>query len=84
MQYEGGLDLHLSFYRVGGLDMHFAPLGQNRSSHQCLHWWQQVSTGHLQLNGFKSPRPNKKDIRMDVLFIWCARGDLNPHARNEH
>jgi len=39
---------------VTGLDLHFAPAEQNYSSHQCLHWWQRVSTGHSHLDGFES------------------------------
>ena len=30
-----------------GIDLHFCPLGRNDCSHQCLHWWQEVSTGHF-------------------------------------
>ena len=29
-------------------------LRKNDSSHQCLHWWQQMSTGHPHLDGFDS------------------------------
>ena len=30
-----------------GLDLHFLPMAENRGSHQCLHWRQEVSTGHF-------------------------------------
>ena len=36
-----------------GLDLHFCQ-GKNESNHQCLHWWQEVSTGHFHLDGFES------------------------------
>ena len=42
------------------IDLHFCPLGRNDCSHQCLHWWQQVSTGHLHLDGFDSVQDQKK------------------------
>ena len=34
---------------------------ENRGSHQCLHWWQQVSAGHLRCYGFDSGAAPKKD-----------------------
>ena len=32
----------------------FSAKEENRGRHQCLHWCQQVSTGHLHVNGFES------------------------------
>ena len=29
-------------------------------------------------------RQKKKDTLTDVLFVWWARRDLNPHVRSEH
>ena len=47
---------------------------RNICSHQCLHWWQQVSTGHLHLDGFESHHPHSKTktpaIKAGVLFWW--------------
>ena len=43
-----------------GFDCQFAE-GKLYGSHQFLNWWQQVSTGHLHLNGFESlSEANKK------------------------
>ena len=50
--FSGGIDLFL--VPVAGLDLRFYPgMGENRGSHQGLHWWQQVSAGHLHLDGFE-------------------------------
>ena len=35
-------------------------LRKNNRSHQCLHWWQQMSTGHLHLDGFDSSAETTK------------------------
>ena len=34
--------------------------GENRSGHQCLHWWQELSTGQFHCYGFESSS-HKKD-----------------------
>jgi hypothetical protein len=39
---------------VTGLDLHFLPMAENRGSHQCLHWWQELSTGQFHCYGFES------------------------------
>ena len=39
---------------VTGLDLHFLPWGENIGSHQCLHWWQELSTGQFHCYGFES------------------------------
>ena len=39
----------VSVVPVAGLDLHFLSMAKNSGSHQCLHWWLQVSTGHLRL-----------------------------------
>ena len=45
-----GLDCHFRFAKTAvpatGLDCHFRK-AEMYSSHQCLHWWQQMPTGHL-------------------------------------
>jgi len=60
-----------------GLDLHFCPLGKNCCSHQCLHWWQQGSTGALHLDGFESLRHDHKKIttRMGGDFLWWRLRD---------
>ena len=39
-----------------------------------MHWWQQVSAGHLHLDGFESTfhntHTNKNTIRLDGVFCW--------------
>ena len=48
-----------------GFDCQFAE-GKLYGSHPFLNWWQQVSTGHLHLNGFESlSEATKNAIRMD-------------------
>ena len=42
-----------------GLDLHFLPMAENRGSHQCLHWWQELSTGQFLCYGFESGRRKK-------------------------
>ena len=46
----------------------------NIGSHQFLNWWQQVSTGHLHLEGFESHHPHSKTktpaVKAGVLFWW--------------
>jgi len=42
---------------VAGLDLHFLPMAENRGSHQCLHWWLELSTGQFRCYGFESYRP---------------------------
>ncbi len=52
-----------------GFDLHFFPLGKNQGSHQCLHWWQQLSTGQLLCYGFESLITYKiRPTRRWVLF----------------
>jgi len=60
-----------------GLDLHICLLGKNYCSHQCLHWWQQGSTGALRLDGFESLRHDHKKIttRMGGDFLWWRLRD---------
>ena len=39
-----------------GIDLHFLPMAENKGSHQCLHWWQELSTGQFLCYGFDSGR----------------------------
>ena len=39
---------------VTELGLHFLPMAENRGSHQCLHWWQELSTGQFHCYGFES------------------------------
>ena len=39
------------------------------------------------VSGFKPSRPEHEKIRQPLMglpYFWCARRDLNPHARSEH
>ena len=71
-----------------GLDLHFRPgMNENDCVAAVETGGKQQSPGLLHLEWFKSlilHSPNKKDILSDVLFIWWARRDLNPHVRSEH
>ena len=67
------------FGRVGGWWIRFAFIlpsagRMNIGSHQFLNWWQQVSTGHLHLEGFESHHPHSKTktpaVKAGVLFWW--------------
>ena len=46
-----------------------------------MHWWQQVSAGHLHLDGFESTfhntHTNKNTIRLDGVFCWWGKVDSN-------
>ena len=56
---------------------------QNSSSHQCLHWWQEVSTGHFHREWFESfAHQTKKPTPSGGLFVWWRLRDSNlwPHA----
>ena len=61
----------------GGFDLHFCPKGKNYGSHQCLHWWQQLSTGQLHCYGFKSTSKQKRDTPKGVSLFWWGRTDSN-------
>ena len=51
----------------------FSTKGENRSRTQCAHWVQQVSTGHLHINGFDSASlRNKKREAFASLFLFGA------------
>ena len=55
-----------------------------RRSHrsQCLHWLQQVSTGHLHLNGFDSrPQPKRKGTPKGTFSFWSRIRESNPPSR---
>ena len=48
---------------------------RNNCSHQFLNWWQQVSTGHLHLNGFESHhRPKAKQKPSPLGLGFCFGG----------
>ena len=50
---------------------------ENGGSHQCLHWQQQMSTGHLHENGFKSLCNITKKTQIPVwesVFFGGVRG----------
>ena len=58
-----------------GIDLHFLFLleKENNCSHQFLNWWQQVSTGHLHLDGFDSlVAGDKKRERQKPLSFFGA------------
>ena len=62
-----------------GIDLHFLFLleKENNCSHQFLNWWQQVSTGHLHLDGFDSVflTHKKRETLLRVsLFLVPATG----------
>ena len=55
----------------------FLPLrgtGKNYCSHQFLNWWQQVSTGHLHLDGFES-RSRRKKADTPTGYLLFGAGD---------
>ena len=59
------------------------PGGQNYCSHQCLHWWQELSTGQFHENGFESlvcARIKKNTTRLGGVFFggdyWTRTIDL--------
>ena len=57
--------------------------GENRSSHQCLHWWQELSTGQFHCYGFKSSplqkNNRKKAIPSGMTFSFLvAEAGLEP------
>ena len=61
---------------VTGLDLHFLPLGENRGSHQCLHWWQELSTGQFHCYGFESAPPLQKEKRGPIWGLaFLGAGD---------
>ena len=45
--------LFFMLVRMTGHDCRFR-FAETYGSHQFLHWWQQVSTGHLHLDGFET------------------------------
>ena len=66
----------------GGFDLHFSfpDRKKNYCSHQFLNWWQQVSTGHLHLNGFESHHPyqTKKPSPNGLGFGLVGDGGFEP------
>ena len=58
--------------------MHFLPSLRegNRGSHQCLHWWQELSTGQFLCYGFEScslrKEKRKKAIPIGMTFSFLA------------
>ena len=63
------------FFRGAGYGNRFAfsflsARKENIGSHQCLHWLQQMSTGHLHLDGFDSfSSANNKSTSNEVLLL---------------
>ena len=56
--------------------MHFLPCWEeNNGSHQCLHWWQQMSTGHLHINGFDSLSLTSKKKRHPLGCLFFLEQD---------
>ena len=72
------IDLHrCAGYRNRFAFSFFSKKKENRRSHQFLNWWQQVSTGHLHLNGFDSVSltHKKRETLLRVsLFLVPATG----------
>ena len=59
----------------------FCPLGaENRSSHQCLHWCQQGSTGALHYEWFASGCKKTKDTHGGCLLLWCRQPESNRYG----
>ena len=61
-----------------GFDLHFCLWGKNAGSHQCLHWWQRLSTGHFftllrKAALFESPFKAKKHPTTMWLGVFCIR-----------
>ena len=57
--------------------------GKNNCSHQCLHWWQELSTGQFHVNGFESRFLDgkiKEEAAGLLFYFWCGQQDSNLHA----
>ncbi len=54
--------------------------GQNNCSHQCLHWWQELSTGQFLCYGFESYYDANKKYRTAnaVLYFLAPPVGLEP------
>ena len=53
----------------------FVNAKENICSHQFLNWWQQVSTGHLHLDGFESHHlPTAKQKHQPLRLVFCFGG----------
>ena len=64
--------------RIVGLDCRFR-FAETYSSHQCLHWWQQMSTGHLHLGEFESgTTPIQKGRLLPPPFVLMRIVGLEP------
>ena len=77
-----------------GADMHFLPpgSGKNIGNNQCLHWLQQMSSGHLHVNGFDSlPALNnrrhlRETLRKEVVSLKLYKLVIlkNPFPKTEN
>ena len=57
------------------------PVGQNRRSHQCLHWWQQHATGMLHLRSVRIHiKAEKRHTKRCVSFLVGDGGFEPPKA----
>ena len=72
--------------RMTGLDMHLRPeMGADRGSHQCLHWWQELSTGQFLCYGFESVQlPYKKrTIPIGTVLFLVRMTGLEPARQRQ-
>ena len=46
---------------------------------QCARWHKRI-----RIRSFKEKKKTLEALRLQGFSCWCARRDLNPHARNEH
>ena len=55
--------------------------GENYGSHQCLHWWQELSTGQFLCYGFESCAEQKRKEKHHpngwCFLFWLRRQDSN-------
>ena len=52
--------------------------GKNQGSHQFLNWWQQMPTGHLHLDGFKSQFCQQKNHAIWRGFLLAEDEGFEP------